>query len=51
VMWGSNYPNTHDRSYPELVEFARRALDFLSGEDRDWVFGGSALRLWPELGN
>lgn len=49
VMWGSNYPVTRDRSYSEMVEYARSALSFLSHADREWVFGASALRLWPEL--
>jgi predicted TIM-barrel fold metal-dependent hydrolase len=49
VMWGSNYPNTHDRSYPEMVALARNALGYLDPTDQELVFGGSALRLWPEL--
>ena len=49
IMWGSNYPATFDRPYSGLVEFARRALDFLDATDLEWTFGRTALRLWPEL--
>lgn len=27
----------------------RKDLDFLSAEDQRWIFGQSALRLWPTL--
>jgi predicted TIM-barrel fold metal-dependent hydrolase len=49
VMWGSNYPNTYDRPYPGMVEFAREALRFLEPTEQEWIFGRTALRLWPEL--
>jgi L-fuconolactonase len=49
VMWGSNYPNTYDRPYPQMVEFARDALAYLDTSEQEWVFGRTALRLWPEL--
>jgi predicted TIM-barrel fold metal-dependent hydrolase len=50
MMWGSNYPNTYDRSYKAMVELAREALSFLSPVDQEAVFGGTATSLWPELG-
>ncbi|MSQ14524.1 MAG: amidohydrolase [Dehalococcoidia bacterium] len=49
LMWGSNYSNTHDRPYGEMVKLAQDELTFLSPEDREWVFSGTALILWPEL--
>jgi L-fuconolactonase len=49
LMWGSNFPATHDRTYQGLVEFARTELRFLSDEDRRWIFGETALTLWPML--
>jgi L-fuconolactonase len=49
IMWGSNYPATHDRSFKEQVELAREDLAFLSQEDRRWLFGETALSLWPAL--
>jgi predicted TIM-barrel fold metal-dependent hydrolase len=49
VLWGSNYPNTYDRPYPELVAYAREALGFLAPSEQEAVFGRTALALWPEL--
>jgi L-fuconolactonase len=49
LVWGSDYPQTHDRSYPELVALAERACRNLSERDRGLVMGDTALRLWPEL--
>ncbi len=49
VMWGSNYPATHDRPYADMFRLAREALSYLDAPDQELVFGGSALRLWPEL--
>ena len=49
LLWGSNYPNTYDRSYKEMVDLAREAFSFLDARERDWLFGGTAARLWPEL--
>ena len=49
LMWGSDYSQTHDRPYGELVEWGRAATAKLSDEQREWVLGGTALKLWPEL--
>lgn len=49
LMWGSDYSQTHDRPYAELVEWGRRASTRLSDDDREQLLGGTALRLWPEL--
>jgi len=49
IMWGSNYPATHDRSFKEQVALAREDLAFLSQEDQGWLFGETALSLWPAL--
>jgi len=49
VVWGSDFPQTHDRPYHELVALARRACANLSAADRDLVLGGTARSLWPEL--
>lgn len=49
LLWGSDYPQTHDRSYPALVALCRAAAANLSDADRDEYLGGTALRLWPEL--
>ncbi len=49
LVWGSDYPQTHDRTYAELVDLGRASCAALSESDRDEVLGGNALRLWPAL--
>ena len=49
LVWGSDYSQTHDRSYGELVELARFASSRLGADDRGRFLGGTALELWPEL--
>jgi L-fuconolactonase len=49
IMWGSNFPATHDRSFKEQVELARNELAFLPPEEQSWIFGETALSLWPGL--
>lgn len=49
MMWGSNFPATHDRPLKEQLQLAQRELAFVSEEDRRWLFGETALTLWPML--
>ncbi|MBI4202682.1 MAG: amidohydrolase family protein [Chloroflexi bacterium] len=49
VMWGSNFPSSREGGYGAQVELARSALPFLSDEDRRWILGDTALKLWPSL--
>jgi len=49
VMWGSNFPSSRDGGYVGQLVIAQRALDWLAEEDRDWIMGGSAHKLWPML--
>jgi L-fuconolactonase len=49
LVWGSDYPQTHDRSYAELVELGRDACAQLTDADRDLIMGANALRLWSAL--
>jgi len=49
LMWGSDYSQTHDRPYVELVEWGRKATAKLSDDDRAWFLGGTAVSMWPEL--
>lgn len=49
LVWGSDYSQTHDRSYAELVELGRTACAGLPAAERDSVMGVNALRLWPTL--
>lgn len=49
LLWGSDYPQTHDRSYAALVALGRVACAGLPAEDQERFLGANALRLWPEL--
>jgi L-fuconolactonase len=49
LMWGSNFPATHDRPLKEQLALAREDLSFVSTEQQRWLFGETALTLWPEL--
>lgn len=49
VMWGSDYPQTHDLPYVDLVELGRRAGAKLTAPLRDAYAAASAIALWPEL--
>jgi L-fuconolactonase len=51
LMWGSNYP-AHWRAYgriPERLALMQEELGFLGAENLRWIFGETALRLWPSL--
>jgi predicted TIM-barrel fold metal-dependent hydrolase len=48
IAWGSNFPAAKQK-LPELVALARDSLGFLSPQDRDWIFGKTALTLYPAL--
>lgn len=49
LMWGTNFPASNDRTYRGFVEYAQQQLSFLLPEAKRWVFGDTALRLWPTL--
>ena len=46
LVWGSDYAQTHDRTYAELVALGRRALSGLSDAERDEVGHTNAADLW-----
>ena len=48
-MWGSNFPGTRDGGYIGLVQLGQTALPWLSDEDRNWIMGETAHKLWPML--
>jgi len=49
LMWGTNFPASNERSFEGFVEYAQHELQFLLPDERRWVFGDSALSLWPML--
>lgn len=50
LTWGSDFPQTRDRPYGELVALARRGCACLTSADRDALLGATATRLWPAFG-
>lgn len=47
VMWGSDFPPVSCREgYHHSLEFPLEYLSDLSEQDREWVFGGTALKVW-----
>ena len=51
LMWGSNYPahwHLHGK-IKERLAIMRSDLAFLGKKEQEWIFGESALRLWPGL--
>jgi predicted TIM-barrel fold metal-dependent hydrolase len=49
LMWGSDFPASHARSYAEHAELARHCVEPFSAADRERFLAGTALALWPEL--
>ena len=46
LVWGSDYAQTHDRSYGELAALGRAALSALTEAERDEVGHTNAADLW-----
>jgi predicted TIM-barrel fold metal-dependent hydrolase len=49
LLWGSDYPQTHDRPYAALVDLGRLACSRLPPDAQRAFLGGNAVRLWPAL--
>lgn len=49
VMWGSDFCQTHDRNYLELVGLAKSAFARLPLDDQHQCLAGTAMSLWPTL--
>jgi predicted TIM-barrel fold metal-dependent hydrolase len=48
IAWGSNFPATAG-TLADILRQAQGALAFASSADRDWIFGKTALELYPSL--
>jgi predicted TIM-barrel fold metal-dependent hydrolase len=46
MMWGSDFCQTHDSSYAELVALGRRSFEGLKEREREACLGGTAARIW-----
>jgi len=49
MAWGSNFP-TSPGALSEILATAQQRLATLSLDDREWIFGKTALTLYPKLG-
>jgi predicted TIM-barrel fold metal-dependent hydrolase len=49
LLWGTDFPQTHDRPYRELVDLGRRTCAHLTSHEQAAFLGGTAGRLWPTL--
>lgn len=49
LMWGSNFPNTYDRPYAQMLAIASDVLAFLSVKEKAQILGENAARWWPTL--
>jgi L-fuconolactonase len=51
IMWGSNYPAHWDKygTIRDRLPLMQNDLAFLPAEDQRWIFGETALTLWPSL--
>lgn len=50
IAWGSNFPNSLG-TLAEILSTARRVFSFAKPSDQDWIFGKTALALYPALAN
>jgi predicted TIM-barrel fold metal-dependent hydrolase len=48
IAWGSNFPATN-ASLASILAKAQAVLAHASAQERDWIFGGTAQRLYPSL--
>ena len=48
IAWGSNFPATND-TLTGILGKAQTVLADASAEERDWIFGKTAERLYPKL--
>jgi len=48
IAWGSNFPATND-TLSSILKKAQTALACATDEERDWIFGKTAQRLYPSL--
>jgi predicted TIM-barrel fold metal-dependent hydrolase len=48
IAWGSNFPNSVG-TLSEILGAARQAFSFAKASDQDWIFGKTALALYPSL--
>ena len=46
-MWGSDCPfQVGHETYEDAISLIRDRLDFISDEDKEWILGGTAEKLF-----
>jgi predicted TIM-barrel fold metal-dependent hydrolase len=50
LVWGSDFPHTHDRGHAQLVGFGRETARLLPGDGAADFLGRTAARLWSPRG-
>jgi predicted TIM-barrel fold metal-dependent hydrolase len=48
IAWGSNFPNSVG-TLSEILSAVRQAFSFAKPSDQDWIFGKTAVTLYPAL--
>jgi predicted TIM-barrel fold metal-dependent hydrolase len=48
IAWGSNFPNSVG-TLSEILGAAKNAFSFAKDADQEWIFGKTALTLYPTL--
>jgi len=47
MMWGSDHPNCHSREgYANVLHYPLEKIPYFSQEDKEWIFGKTALSVW-----
>lgn len=48
LMWGTDWPAVENFcGYAKALSLVRDEMDFLNEDDKRWILGGTAERLWP----
>jgi len=48
-LWGPNFPSSREGGYIGQVQLGLTALSWLSDDERGWIMGGTAHKLWAML--
>ena len=47
IMWGTDWPVCLSKaSYTQALTVVKNEMDFFTPEDREWMLGKTALRIW-----
>jgi L-fuconolactonase len=48
LMWGTDWPGVEEHcGYAKALDLYRKEIPFFSDDDRRWILGQTALKLWP----